>query len=105
MSNFNSDTTSTGPIHVHADQEQDSSTFNLVACSLAVGSAGFAFVSSLFTAPVAVAFALVAMTMSILGVATGRRYAWAGWVGAIVAGGAVVLAWLAITGEPLPVPA
>lgn len=93
MTFFESDAT-TGPVPIQSEPraERDASTFNLVACSLAVGAVGLSSSAIPLLGPFAVALALIALTLSILGVATGRRYLWAGWIGIVAGVIALVLA-------------
>ena len=101
MTFFESDAT-TGPIPVQNDAHavRDASTFNLVACSLAVGAVGLSSTAMPLLGPIAVALALVALTLSILGVATGRRYLWAGWIGIVAGVIALVLAAIVAAAAP-----
>ncbi|TDL44055.1 hypothetical protein [Microbacterium oleivorans] len=102
MSSSSSDATTTGPIPVHAEPTtaRDSSTSNLVACALSIGAVGLSSSAMPLLGPIAIAFALVALTLSILGVATGRRYLWAGWIGIVAGAIAVVLAGVVTAGMP-----
>lgn len=106
MTTFDSDTTTTGPIPVQggATAARDASTLNLVACSLAAGAVGLSASAVPIYGPLAIALALVALTLSVLGVATGRRYLWAGWIGIVLGGAALFLAWAVQAGAPLPTP-
>lgn len=102
MTTSGSDAATTGPIPVQAAPAatRDASTFNLVACSLSVGAIGLSSSAIPLLGPFAVALALVALTLSILGVATGRRYLWAGWIG--IAAGVIALVLAGVVAAALP---
>ena len=102
MTAYESDSTRTGPIPVAKAEPsvERGSSINLVGCALSVGALGLSVSAMPLLGPVAVAFSLVALTLSALGVFTRHSYRGAGWAGVIIGIFASIAAMIVTAGLP-----
>lgn len=75
----------------------DASSFNLVACALGAGALTFTLTTISGFAAFALTLGVVALVLSIAGVATGRGYPWAGYIGIASSAIAILLGLLLLT--------
>lgn len=96
------DDVTTGPIITATGTEalvtaKPADSFNLVACALGAGALTLTLTTIAMYASFALALAVVALVLSVLGIATGRRHAWAAWAGTLASGVAVLLGVVFLT--------
>ncbi len=96
------DDVTTGPINTVEGADapvaaQPADSFNLVACALGAGALTLTLSTIAMYASFALALAVVALVLSVLGIATARRHAWAAWAGTLASGVAALLGVVFLT--------